>query len=71
MHGFVYAHHLDTYKKSKKERTAAMTKERENNRDERREMHRKRERKTKHLSLTDAAKSKKKAFSMLLPKKVT
>lgn len=69
VHGFVYSHHLDTYKKSKKERTAAMQKEREQNRDERRDAHRKRERKLKGISTTNAVKTKNKAFSMLLPKR--
>lgn len=70
VHGFVYGHHLDTYKKSKKERTVAMVKERENNRDDRRDMHRKRDRKLKGISTTNIVKTKNKAFNMLLPKRV-
>jgi hypothetical protein len=69
-HGFVYGHHLDTYKKSKSERVADSLKEKYDNRDDRRAAHKKRNRNTTHLSTTNENKSKQKAFSMLLPKKV-
>jgi hypothetical protein len=68
-HGFVYGHHLDTYKKSKSERVADSLREKDENPD-RRAAHKKRNRNTTHLSTTNENKSKLKAFSMLLPKKV-
>ncbi len=68
-HGFVYAHHLDTYKKNKSEKTEEKARERRENREERRDMHRKRDRKTKG-STTNTVKEKNKAFNMLLPKRV-
>jgi len=69
-HGFVFGHYLDTYKKTKSERVADALKEKYENRDDRRAAHKKRDRKTANLSLTNVNKAKKKAFSMLLPKKV-
>lgn len=41
VHGFVYSHHLNTYKKSKKERNVEKQKEREDNKDDRRALHKK------------------------------
>ena len=55
-HGFVYGHHLDTYRRSKKERVAEAMKIKYENRDERREAHRRRDRKTKGASTTNTEK---------------
>lgn len=67
-HGFIFSHQLDTYKKSKKERTAIQIKDREATKDERAAQHKKRDRKTKG-STTNVVKTKNKAFNMLLPKR--
>ncbi len=69
-HGFVYSHHLDTYKKSKKEKNVDHIAEREQTKEERRLQHKKRDRKTAHGSTTNATKTKNKSFNMLLPKRV-
>ena len=69
-HGFVYSHHLDTYKKSKKEKNADQIADREATKEERRLQHKKRDRKTAHGSTTNAIKTKNKPFNMLMPKRV-
>lgn len=66
----MYSHHLDTYKKSKKERNIDQIAEREQTKEERRMQHKKRDRKTAHGSTTNAIKTRNKPFNMLLPKRV-
>lgn len=68
-HGFIYAHNLDTYRRSKKERVQEQLREKLDTKDERRQLHKKRDRKTKGASTTNVEKTKNKAFNMLLPKR--
>lgn len=70
-HGFVFAHNLNTYKLSKKERVEELRIEKEGNKDNRRPEQKKRDKKRqrKH-GKTNVEKLKNKPMAMILPKKV-
>lgn len=66
----MYSHHLDTYRKSKKEKNDILVAEKNSTKEERRMDHKKRDRKNHKASTTNEIKTKNKPFNMLLPKRV-
>lgn len=66
-HGFVFAHNLDTYRKSKKERNESLILEKDGKKGFE---HKKRDRKNKNAGSTNEAKKRHKPFNMLLPKRI-
>lgn len=67
-HGFVYSHHLDTFKRSKRERLAEQLKDKETNRAEHKQQFKKRDK--KRGGKTNKQNLKNKPFNMVKPKKL-
>ena len=67
-HGFVYSHHLDTFKRSKRERLAEQLKDKEVNRAEHKQQFKKRDK--KRGGKTNQQNLKNKPFNMVKPKKL-
>ena len=67
-HGFLWAHDLDTFKKTKKEKIEAQMKEREETKDDRKAQFKKRDK--KKGGKTNKQQLKSKPFNMVKPKKL-